>query len=409
MINTQYYFAKPNTGSQTAQNPFKGELQGIKQYKYTLTEDTVSFCARKKNSGDKRNNRELNSHEQDLNEIKAFLGEISSIRYANLTQQQKDRLKQSDKKLEEKEIYLEKIARNQKKYAILEKLEQKIETVKKLRGARNNLTQQANNLKIKLTAEIDLTYKNTLNLKSEPEPNFRKNLASVTGIKPFNLDNAESRISSLSKYLKEKMIGFEVPEYEFDAASDGVKREKKGGYHWFERGLQNLLIGSKKADLQQEEYKDTAQELFGLLSLHDKYWKSTEFCDYLTSLKTSKTINKDQTKAVNATIEAIKELQKVNRAKRIPFGAKEIVKMQERTFTPMKRMPEILKNCAYTGVHLSYLSTTDDSKISTDHIIPHSWENSKNDDGNFLITTAESNDNRGTLPLLAYLKGANSR
>ena len=408
MINTQYYYIKPNTNRQTSQNQFKGQLPCLNQNRYPLTEDTVSFCARK-TSVDKNSKRELNVHEQDLNEMKAFLGEISSIRYANLTQQQKDRLKQLDKKLEEKDIYLEKIAGSQKKAAIYEKLEPKIETVKKLRESRNNLTQQANNLKIKLTAEIDLTYKNTLNLKSQPEPNFRKNLAGVQGIKPFNLDNAESRISSLSKYLKEKMIGFEVPEYEFDPASDGVKREKKGGYQWFERGLQNLLIGSKKADLQPEEYKDTAQELFGLLSLHDKYWKSHEFSDYLASLKASKTINKDQTKAVNATIEAIKELQKVNRAKRVSFGAKEIVKMQERTFTPMKRMPEILKSCAYTGVHLSYFFTTDDAKISTDHIIPHSWENSKNDDGNFLITTAESNDMRGTLPLLSYLKGANSR
>ena len=407
MINTQYYYIKPNTNSQTAQNPFKGQLPSVKQNKYPLTEDTVSFCARK-TTADKNSKRELNTHEHDLNEMKAFLGEISSIRYANLTQQQKDRLKQLDKKLEEKEIYLEKIARSQKKAVILEKLEPKLETVKKLREARNNLAQQIKKDKIKLTAQVDLTYKNMLNLKSEPESDFRKNLAGVPGIKTFNRDNAESRISSLSKYLKEKMVGFEVPEYEFDPASDGVKREKRGGYQWFERGLQNLLIGSKKADLQPEEYKDTAQELFGLLSLHDKYWKSHEFSDYLASLKASKTINKDQTKAVNATIEAIKELQKVNRAKRIHFGAKKIVKMPERTFTPMKRMPEILKNCAYTGVHLSYFSKTDDAKISTDHIIPHSWENSKNDDGNFLITTAEANDNRGTLPLLAYLKGESS-
>ena len=114
MINTQYYYIKPNTNSQTAQNPFKGQLPSVKQNKYPLTEDTVSFCARK-TTADKNSKRELNTHEHDLNEMKAFLGEISSIRYANLTQQQKDRLKQLDKKLEEKEIYLEKIARSQKK------------------------------------------------------------------------------------------------------------------------------------------------------------------------------------------------------------------------------------------------------------------------------------------------------
>jgi len=157
-----------------------------------------------------------------------------------------------------------------------------------------------NNSNDHLIASVDLTYINILKtpLKSTKNKNFVNELNKVSDV--ISLKTSARRISSLSTYLKEKMIGFEVPEYEFNKSSDGIKREKKGGYQWFERGLENLLIGSKKANLKPEYYQETAEELFGLLSLHDNYWKSQEFADYLASLKTSETINNNQSEAVDA-------------------------------------------------------------------------------------------------------------
>ena len=251
-----------------------------------------------------------------------------------------------------------------------------------------------------LTALVDLTYKNSLNLKSTPnfsDEDFKKNLkTNVPGI--INTNKAAKRISSLSVYLKEKMIGFEVPEYE-------LKEEKKGGYQWFERGLENLLIGSEKANLKPEEYQNTAKKLFGILAVHDNYWKSPEFSDYLSSLKTSTTITENQKKAVDATVLAIKEL---NEPKQITFGSQEIISMGERAFTPMKFMHEIYEKCAYTGNHLDRESDDEEFRPSADHIIPHSWENSKNDDGNFIISSMESNTVRGNISLIKYLKGYNA-
>ncbi len=111
------------------------------------------------------------------------------------------------------------------------------------------------------------------------------------------------------------MIGFEVPKYE-------INGNQKGGYQWLERGLENLLIGSKKANLKPDEYQQTAKELFEMLSLHDNYWKSQEFAEYLSSLKSSPTISENQIKAVDATIEAIKELNEHKKNKNCFFYRK---------------------------------------------------------------------------------------
>ncbi len=79
--------------------------------------------------------------------------------------------------------------------------------------------------------------------------------------------------------------------------------------------------------------------------------------------------------------------------------------MKERSFTPMKVMPEITECCAYTGKHLIRHADKEEQRASADHIIPYSWNNNKNDDGNFLIASAIANSERGALPLIKYLKG----
>ena len=82
--------------------------------------------------------------------------------------------------------------------------------------------------------------------------------------------------------------------------------------------------------------------------------------------------------------------------------------MGERAFTPLKFMHEIYEKCAYTGNHLDRESDDEEFRPSADHIIPHSWENSKNDDGNFIISSMESNTVRGNISLIKYLKGYNA-
>ena len=345
---------------------------------------------------------------EKLNILSDFLTRIENKPDKTLKSQQKSQLNQIKPvvdKLERQVTELEeksrKIKDNEQKELQTQKTKEKIIQINKALQARANikLSNCTQHPFKGLTASVDLTYKNTLNLKSTPnfsDEIFQKELdKKIPGI--IDEKKAAKRVSSLSIYLKEKMIGFEVPEY-------GLKEEKRGGYQWFERGLENLLIGSKKANLQPEEYKDTAKELFGILSVHDNYWKSPEFSDYLSLLKTSKTITENQKKAVDATVLAIQEL---NEPKQVSFGAQEIISMRERAFTPMKFMPEIYEKCAYTGNHLDRDLDDEELTPSADHIIPHSWENSTNDDGNFIICSIESNTDRGNISLIKYLKGNN--
>jgi len=260
--------------------------------------------------------------------------------------------------------------------------------------------------KLVITTPIDMTYVNRLEkpLKSTPNPNFVEELKKVPGI--ISLSSSAVRVSSLSTYLKEKSVGFVVPAYENKGA-------KKGGYEWFERGLENLLKGSKKKNLQPEEYKDTAKELFGLLSVHDNYWKSPEFADYLTSLKQSKTINQNQIKAVDSTIEAIAELN-IQKDNKPAFTGTEDIRINTGNFTPMKLMPEFLKNCAYSGFKMHTDAENPENRPSAEHIIPCHWiknydkgdqNNFQNDDGNYLIASSKANSDRSSIPLLLYLKG----
>jgi len=380
--------------------------------KYNLQTDTVSFFGRKRIEKKKTQESspvkhpkdsvgvELNKIGKQLNRIGKDLAEIKTetVRgVETVSHSQHKHLEPLKRQLETLKTRLEVLEQKNKKderikhkKARLDRLEQALESKIKIRPLK--LAKD----RLNMFAEVDLTYKNSLNLKSTPNfsyGRFKEELENkVPGI--IDEEKAAERVSSLSRYLKEKMIGFEVPEYELNG-------EKKGGYEWLERGLENLLIGSKKQNLKPEENKDTAKELFGILSVHDNYWKSPEFAGYLSSLKTSLTININQTKAVDSTIQAIKEL---NEPVKIGFGAKETILMVGENFTPMKVMPEIVSRCAYTGKKLYYDNEDEVLCTSAEHIVPQSWQNSKNDDGNF-IASAASNNKRGNMPLIDYLKG----
>lgn len=239
----------------------------------------------------------------------------------------------------------------------------------------------------------DMKYKNVLGeqLVSEQSPTFEKDLQKVKGITSY--EAAKTRISSISRYLKEDMVGFVVPEYT-------TKNENKGGYQWFEQGAEYLLRGCKK-NAQPSDFKPIAKELYGLLAVHDNYWKSPEFVDYLTTLK--------PTPAIKATISAVEELSK---PKDLSFTGEKTIKMFG-YFSPMKAMDKLLKDgCAYSGLSLQLDDpTTKHGKIpaevnaSLEHIMPKSW-GGPCDDANYMLASQKSNSLRGNMGLMQYLKGA---
>lgn len=393
MINFNTNLTNLNIKSQKSVSPLQKGLTGSLQYRQNLTEDTVSFSSRsssykrkdKSKVQEDNSSKNLDRTNKKLVNMATFLTSVEHTPDKSLKSRDKEhlnRIKQELTKLENCRI------KEQETKQRLAEINEALQNRAKM-GKPKKPTEH-------VSANVDLTYKNSQKLKSTPnfpydvlKLELRKN---VKGI--INLNKSAERISSLSVYLKEKMIGFEVPAYQ-------LKGQKRGGYQWFERGLENLLIGSSKPDLKPEEYKDTAKELFGILAVHDNYWKSPEFSGYLKSLKTSKTITENQIKAVDATTQAIKELN----TKSVGFGAIETIKMKDRAFTPLKRMPEIMEKCAYTGKTL-YWGTSDQQFLaSADHIIPHSWEKSSNDDGNFIISSSTSNTARGNMSLIKYLKG----
>lgn len=276
----------------------------------------------------------------------------------------------------------------------------------------------------------DLSYKNAMGerLTSTPNSDFDEKLSHIRGINNQKLAN--QRIAALSRYLKEDMIGFIVPEYT-------VHGEKKGGYEWFEKALPNLLYGATKAGKKglskegtqkpvdttkktgkkeirkalkkarkhppvPDDFKSVAKELFSLLSLHDNYWKSNAFKAYLQRF--------DSTEVIAATIEAIEELQT---PKAISFTG-EIFKMYG-YFSPLKVIPELLKKGgAYSTNELFFQEGTRDSEpvpgyqnASLEHIYPKSW-GGECDDSNYMLASSKLNTERGNLPLITFLKGSNA-
>ena len=240
----------------------------------------------------------------------------------------------------------------------------------------------------------DMDYKSVLDeqLASEPRPTFEKDLDAID---VTSLYNAKTRVSSLSRYLKEDMVGFVVPEYK-------TKGENKGGYQWFEKGAEYLLRGSKEG-VEESDFKPVAKELYGLLATHDNYWKSPEFVDYLSTLK--------QTPAIEATISAVKDL---NKDKDVSFTGETALKMYG-YFSPMKAMDKILNDgCAYTGKSLVFdepgknKRPSPEVNASLEHIMPKSW-GGPFDDANYMVTSVSSNSLRGDLGLIQYLKGASAQ
>ena len=140
----------------------------------------------------------------------------------------------------------------------------------------------------------DMSYKNVLAkpLKSTPNVNFVENLKKVPNI--ASLEKAKTRVSNLSRYLKEDMIGFVLPEYTINGVT-------KGGNQWFQKGAEYLLRGSKQG-AKEKDFTQIAENLYGLLATHDNYWKSDDFVGYLSTL--------DQTPAIKSTKQAVKNLQR---------------------------------------------------------------------------------------------------
>lgn len=240
----------------------------------------------------------------------------------------------------------------------------------------------------------DMSFKSVLEkqLVSEPNADFKVKLGKIKGVKRENVETASKRVSSLSRYLKEDMVGFIVPKY----TQEG---KQKGGYQWFERSLENLLKGCEK-NLSPNKYKDTAKELFGILATHDNYWKSDAFVGYLSSLKSSD--------ATTETIKAIKELQ--SSGKKPSFTGKDIKMFG--IFSPMKAMDKLLNDgCAYSGEKMIFDDpSTKHPKIapknnaSLEHVTPKSW-GGPDDDSNYMVTSVEANSKRGNGTLIQYLKG----
>lgn len=227
-------------------------------------------------------------------------------------------------------------------------------------------------------------YENKLSkrLKSTPNSDFTKKLSKIV-TDPDKFNNSKVRVSNLSIYLKEQMVGFIVPKYT-------IKKEEKGGYEWFEKSLEFILKGCKK-DCDKKDYKPLAKEFFGLLSLHDNYWKSQDFIDYLSTLKKSP--------AQEATIQAIKELCY---GQQVSFGS----------FTSLKFLQQLLDGgCAYSGKKMVFCLPNDDLIIkdtsiipSADHIMPKSW-GGPGEDYNYILASRLANNTRGSISLLEYLKG----
>jgi len=232
-------------------------------------------------------------------------------------------------------------------------------------------------------------------LISEPRPTFEKDLK-LERLVSYN--DAKVRISSLSRYLKEDMVGFVVPKYD-------VNGEQKGGYQWFEKAAEYLIRGSKE-NVKESNFKPVAKELYGLLALHDNYWKSPEFIDYLSTLK--------QSPAIKATIAAVKELnapKTSNVSKELSFRGS-LFLTTKGFFSPLKVIDKLSKtNCAYTGekftTYNDHTSQPDAPKNqpSLDHIMPKSW-GGPCEDYNYILASRDSNTLRGNIELIKFLRGA---
>ncbi|MEW5819832.1 MAG: hypothetical protein AB1782_06545 [Cyanobacteriota bacterium] len=223
---------------------------------------------------------------------------------------------------------------------------------------------------------ISVEYRNLFSkqLAATPNANLREELKKDRTI--YNLDRAEQRISSLSRYLKEDMVGFISPS----------------GDHWFEKALPNFINGARARKVPAGQMKDAAKEIWGLIAKADPYWTSGEFKKYLESMESSP--------ARDATITAIEEIaiERKGIRRQVTFGYKSLMK-------DMKKLMD--DGCAYTGVPMKRHSRDPYVCISAEHIFPHSKGGADND-FNFFMASSQSNSDRGNMPLVQFLKGKNA-
>lgn len=241
-----------------------------------------------------------------------------------------------------------------------------------------NIYISPNTVQNRLTSDVvsfsakTIEYKNKFNtqLKATPNPNLRKELEADKSI--YDVDKAFQRLTSLSRYLKEEMVGFITPS----------------GEEWFPKALINFIYGAKDCKVPEEDFKKTAKELWSLIAKADKYWYSQEFINYLSSFKPSP--------ARDATIQAIEEIarEKTPMMSKIAFGYK----------SDMKKIQKILDHgCAYSGKPMNRTGGWPD-QVTLEHIFS-SNNGGSDSDFNYILTTSKANDDRGNLPLIDYLKG----
>jgi hypothetical protein len=209
-------------------------------------------------------------------------------------------------------------------------------------------------------------------LKATPAPDLAKKLSIDNTI--YDVEKATLRLTSLSRYLKEEMVGFITPS----------------GHHWFPNALENIINGAKSKKVPESQMKDAAKEFWGLIALADPYWISDDYVKYLSDMK--------KTPARDATIQAIKELQLEQKlqASTISFTGYK---------SELKDIPELLESgCAYDGTPMKRTSKNRALQVSSEHIFPRS-KGGANNDFNYFLTNVKTNGERSNMPLIDYLKG----
>lgn len=221
-------------------------------------------------------------------------------------------------------------------------------------------------------AAKDIPYKSLFKtgLKATPNPNLRSELEKDKSI--YDIENAFTRITSFSRYLKEEMIGYITP----------------AGEHWFEKALINMIYGTRLEKISETEFKSAAKDLWSVIAKGDSYWTSDDFLNYLNSMKPSA--------ARNATIEAIKEIamERKSRATQVAFGYS----------SDLKKVQRLLDHgCAYSGEPMQRTGGWP-YQVTAEHLFP-SYNGGNDTDCNFILATSKANDDRGNLSLVDFLKG----
>jgi hypothetical protein len=216
-------------------------------------------------------------------------------------------------------------------------------------------------------------------LKASPNPLLEKLL--VRDLKISDPEKAHKRITSLSRYLKEDMVGFITPD----------------GRHWFEGALKYFIRGAVSKDLTDKQMEKhgpaIAEHFWGLLAKADSYWSSGEFLDYM------KNHMNPEEPGVKETIQGVSRLyQKKLTNKTVSFGYS----------SDLRYIQKLLDDGgAYTGKPLKLTNVSNHPAYPTlEHIQPHSTGGDEvNDDCNYLLVRQNDNGDRSNIPLIAYLKG----